>query len=488
MTILLNAQKLNLEMVKAISNGAKIEIEERALKKIEESRLFVEKLAKGKDPIYGINTGFGFLANKKIGIEKLEKLQENLVKSHASGYGAALTIPETRLAMVLRLNVLVQGYSGVRVLLCETLRDLINKEIYPIIPEYGSVGASGDLAPLAHLALALIGEGDVCYKGKIIPARKALSAAKIKPIQLAAKEGLCLINGTQIMLAVGGLALVEAKKLLDWSDKITALTFEGFKGSLDALDPLIHAIRGHTGQMESARNILSELEGSKQKSKRVQDPYSLRCAPQIHGASRDTVRYACNVIETELNSVTDNPLVFVSEQKILSGGNFHGQYLAMAFDIAAIAISELANVSERRLEQLLNPYLSGLPAFLAPDEGVNCGYMAAQYLSASLVNENKLLANPSCTDSIPGNVGIEDHVSMGMTSARKLKQIVHNTQVVLTIEMVAAAQAIDLRKIKHLGKGTKKTYKALRSKVPPLKNDRIISEDIQKAIQLITGG
>ena len=487
--VIIDGNSLTLEQARAIAEGAEVKLDATVKKKVDASRQFVKKIAKCATPIYGINTGFGYFANKRISDSKLQQLQLNLLKSHATGHGTPLSIRETRLAMALRLNVLIKGFTGVRFKLCEALHNLIKNEIYPVIPEYGSVGASGDLAPLAHLALPLTGHGLVHFHGKIIPAEEALKSAGLKALHLVEKEGLGLINGTQIMLSVGGLALAEAGKILTLADRIAALSFEGLRGSPDALDPLIHEARRQSGQIESARNILKELQGSylfdpKTKRLRIQDSYSLRCAPQIHGPSRDAIQYSCRIIEKELNAATDNPLVFCEEGKILSGGNFHGQALALAFDIAAMAIAEIGSVSERRLELLLNPHISGLPAFLTPNEGINSGYMALQYLSASLVNENKLLANPACTDSIPGNVGIEDHVSMGMTSARKLKRIITNTKAVLSIEMLASTQAIDLQSNMRLGKGTKKIYSAIRSMIPLLTEDRIIAEDVEKAIKI----
>ena len=487
--VLLDGNSLTLERAEKIASGATLVIPPSVKKRMELSQTFVKKLADSSEPIYGVNTGFGFFANKRIDKKQRVNLQLNLLKSHAAGYGEPLSIEETRLAMALRINVLVKGYTGTRYELCEGLLNLIKANIYPVIPEYGSVGASGDLAPLAHLALPLTGNGMVHYKGKIIPASEALDLAKLKPIRLIEKEGLGLINGTQIMLAVGGLALAHARKYLGIANKIAALSYEAMTASPDALHPLIHQIRGQPGQIEVAELVLKELEdsylfGDKTVYPRVQDPYSLRCVPQIHGPSLDAINYACHAIEIELNAVTDNPLVFAEQRYILSGGNFHGQVLALAFDFASMALSEIGNVSERRLELLLNPHLSGLPAFLSPNEGIYSGYMAIQYLSASLVNENKLLANPSCTDSIPGNVGIEDHVSMGMTSARKLKRIASNIRAILAAEMVAAAQAIDMRKVKPLGQGTRKTYQNIRSVVPKLTKDRIVSEDINKIVSI----
>lgn len=486
----LDGNSLTLENAVRIAKGAPVGISENAKNKLQISREFVEKQIKSDAVVYGVTTGFGFYAKEKISSKDLLQLQKNLLRSHAAGYGTPLSIPESRLALALRLNVLLKGYTGVRLILCEKLLSLIEKDVYPIIPEYGSVGASGDLAPLAHLALTLIGEGEVYYRGKIMPASKALKTANITPLTLHPKEGLSLINGTQIMLAVGGLALSEGLNLLKFSNVLTALSYEGMNASLDPLNAHLHEVRGQVGQIFIAKEILKALKGSylhdrKRKRHLLQDPYSLRCSPQIHGPSYDALQYAQTIIERELNAATDNPLVFVEEELIISGGNFHGQALAMAFDIASIALAELGSVSERRLELLLNPHLSGLPAFLSPDEGLCSGYMAAQYLSASLVNENKLLANPTCTDSIPGNVGIEDHVSMGMTSARKLKKIVSNLKVILAIELVAAAQAIDLRGCTPLGESTGKLFRDLRKKLPPLTKDRIIADDFQKAIKII---
>lgn len=487
--IIIDGSSLTLEQLLLVAQEAPLSMPQSVQERVLESAALVHKVAAAAKPTYGVNTGFGYFANTHISEKELDTLQLNLLKSHAAGYGTPLSLEETRLAMVLRLNVLAKGFTGVSFELCEALMRLITEEIYPVIPEMGSVGASGDLAPLAHLALPLVGLGDVHYKGKIIPAKDALKKAGLKPFKLGIKEGLGLINGTQIMLAVGGLALAKAHMFMNTVEKVTALTFEGFVGNVAALSPLIQQVRPHPGQISSAALILKELEGSylfsSKAHRRIQDPYSLRCSPQVHGASLDALNYAAGVVDIELNSVTDNPIVFTEANKILSGGNFHGQPLAFAFDIAAMAVSEVCNISERRLEQMLNPALSGLSAFLSPVEGLHSGYMAAQYLSASMVNQGKLLANPACTDSIPGNVGVEDHVSMGMTSARKLRQIVENAKVVLAVELLAAAQAIDLRQVAPLGRGTQKTYNALRKKVPFLDKDRIIAEDIRKAVEVI---
>lgn len=488
----LNGQPLTLEDVKKIASGSEILLGNSIKKGIVSSRNFVEEIAHHDKPYYGINTGFGYLANTKVKSSDLKKLQHNIITSHAAGWGKPLTIPETRLSMALRLNVLIKGYTGVRYELCEKLLEYINKGVYPIIPSHGSVGASGDLAPLAHLALPLIGEGHVVYQGKVIEAKKALKMAHIEPIELCEKEGLSLINGTQIMLSIGSLALIQALKLMEAVEVITALTYEGLVGNINALHPKLHAVRQQEGQKLSAEAILNHLKGSylfdtTTERSRVQDPYSMRCAPQVHGTSRDALSYVKMIIERELNAVTDNPLVFVEDELVVGGGNFHGQPLAMAYDFASIAVSELSNISERRLELLLNPNMNGLTPFLSPDPGVDSGYMAAQYLSASLVNENKLLANPACTDSIPGNVGVEDHVSMGMNSAKKFKTIVRNTITVLSVEMVVAAQAISLRNIKKLGKGTKALYAKIREDIEPWGTEsRTVSEDVEKSRNILT--
>lgn len=481
----ITGDNLTLDLLHSLANGSAISISRSVRKKIDQAQKLVAELAVSDKPTYGINTGFGFFARKKISHEELEVLQVNLLKSHASGYGKPLSVAETRAAMILRLNVLIKGHTGVRYAVCEALLNLIDADIYPIVPEYGSVGASGDLAPLSHLALPIIGLGRVLYKGKEMDAAAALKKAGLKPLQLEEKEGLGLINGTQVMLAVGGLALYQAKELLNQANRICALTYEGMCGRKDALDPRIHELRRQVGQKKAAADMLKELKGYSGPYRNVQDPYSMRCAPQVHGTSWDALDYAHQIIEREMNAATDNPLVFADDDTILSGGNFHGQPLAMAFDFAAIAVAELGNISERRLELLMNPHMSGLPAFLTPFEGTHSGYMAGQYLSASMVNENKILASPACVDSIPGNVGVEDHVSMGMTAARKLRQIVENCRVVLALELLAAAQALDIRKVKPQGSGTGELYKALRKKVKTLIKDRIIAEDVASAVEVL---
>lgn len=490
--LILSGTGLSLLDAVDIAQGRSISIDPKSLLTVRKSAEWIRKLSHSTKSLYGINTGFGLNANKKISAKDQRLLQKNLILSHASGYGDLLSIPETRLMIALRLNVLLQGYTGVREEVCIALLNLLEHEIYPCIPSFGSVGASGDLAPLAHLALPLIGEGQVQFQGKMIAADEALKACNLQPLTLEPKEGLGLINGTQGMLAVGGLALAEGIKLLELADMISALSLEGFHGHIEPLDARLHQLRHHPGQIKSSQNIREALKGSylfePLKRSFVQDPYSLRCTPQVHGASRDALEYVLNTLERELNAVTDNPLIFIKTKEVISGGNFHGQPLAIAFDTASMAIAELANISERRLELLLNPHFSGLSAFLAAHEGLESGYMALQYLSASLVNDNKILSHPACTDSIPGNAGIEDHVSMGMTSARKLREIVHHVRVCLATELLAACQAIDLRKVKKMGKKTSRLYQAARKKVPPLTKDRIISQDVAKIVKELLDG
>lgn len=490
----LDGNSLTMAQAEKIALGAPLRIAATAEEQVEKARHTVLKAIESAEPTYGVNTGFGMLASYTIAQEQLIALQKNLVLSHAAGWGEALSLAETRLAMALRLNVLLKGFTGVRFSLCKALEALLNAGILPVIPEYGSVGASGDLAPLAHLALPLLGEGLVHFHGTIIPAAQALQHAGISPITLAEKEGLSLVNGTQVMLAIGTLCLMKALRLTDLFDTIAALSCEALQGSLAPFDARVHAARAQPGQIASAAAMRRQLTGSylhtldRNKLKlRLQDPYSLRCAPQVHGASRDAFAYAQGAIETEFNAATDNPLVFVDDDTIISAGNFHGQPLALPFDCAAIAAAELGNISERRLELLLNPSFSALSPFLTPNPGLESGYMAIQYLAASLVNSNKLLTHPACSDSIPGNCGVEDHVSMGMTAANKLRKILTNLRAIAACELIAACQAVDLRNIspKNLGDGTKVLYNAVRAAVPPLTSDRIVSEDIAKAVNVI---
>lgn len=490
LVIKLDGNSLTFQEMQAIAEGKPIALKTGVAAKMQRSRSLVEKAVKSGKPVYGINTGFGYFARVAIPKNKQKELQHHILVSHAAGFGPPLSLAETRVAMALRLNSLAKGYTGVRYELAAFLLKLIQAEIYPLIPQYGSVGASGDLAPLAHLALPLIGKGKVFYKGKEMTASAALKKAGLKPLSLVEKEGLGLINGTQIMLACGGLSFVKAKKLLPLADCVAALSLEAMLGHPEALDKEIHHLRNQTGQIASSKEMRAVLQGSFLHKKgftplHLQDPYSLRCAPQVHGATRDAFDYMENTLRRELNAGTDNPLVFPETGEILSGGNFHGQPLALAFDMGAISLSEIGNIADRRLELLSNPHLSGLPAFLSPEEGLQSGYMALQYLSAALVSETKVLSHPASLDSVPGNGGIEDLVSMGMTSALKFRQVVDHVETILAIETLASAQAIDLRNVGPLGKGTGRLYRKLRKKVPFLGHDRIIAEDIRKAKEVL---
>ena len=463
--------------------------------KIDRIRLQIDQIAEGTTPHYGINTGFGALAETRIEPNDLEKLQHHLILSHAVGVGEPLTFEEARGLMLLRANTLAKGYSGCRSLLLDYLLTLLNAGCAPYVPARGSVGASGDLAPLAHVALLLLGEGPALLKGQTISAQEALTFAKLKPLKLKAKEGLSLINGTQAMAGLGCFWVHHAKRLCDLADKIGACSLEALLGSDTPFDERIQAVRPHTGQQQSAAHLKSllvdsALRESHRDCNRVQDAYSLRCMPQVHGATRDTVQFVKSIIEKEINSATDNPLVFEREDQagieILSGGNFHGQPLAFALDYLAIAVSELANISERRLEQMLNPALSsGLPPFLAPNAGLNSGLMIFQVTAAALINENKILCHPASTDSIPTSACREDHVSMGMTSANKAKIVIDNVYRVLSLELIAACQGIDLRKPLRPSSHVSNIVAQLREEVPFAPEDRAFGIDIEKAYRLL---
>ena len=488
-TWLVGGRKLSLQTVAAVGAGQPVAMAPEALARVARARDVVIHKATGAQPVYGVSTGFGALAEIKIPPDQISQLQRNLILSHAAGVGRPLPRIATRAMMLLRAQTLAAGHSGVRPEVIKHLLTMLNRGIHPCIPEKGSVGASGDLAPLAHLALAMIGEGEVTCDGRTMPAMEAFAAHGMEPIVLQAKEGLSLINGTQAMAALGSLAILQSQALCTWADTSGAMSLEALCGIPSAFDSRIQALRPHPGQVASAahlRTLLSDSELNFQTARpRVQDPYSLRCMPQVHGASRDALQFCTDVLEREINSVTDNPLVFPDEDEIVSGGNFHGQPLALALDFAAMAVAELANIAERRIEQLLNPSLSGLPAFLAMQGGIHSGYMIAQLTAASLVNENKVLCTPASVDSIPGNANREDHVSMGMTSARKLRVIVGNTTYVLAIELLCAAQAIDMRASHRLGRGVQQAYDRLREQVPTLDVDRILSRDIEAAAALL---
>lgn len=495
-TIFINGNDLTIEdVVRVARHGGKVAIDENAKKGIVKAREYIDKLLKEGEVIYGINTGFGKFSNVAISEEELEKLQKYLIYADAVGIGRPFDTEIVRAMMLLRANAISKGNSGVFVETIQILVDMLNKGVHPIVREKGSVGASGDLCPLAHMVLVMMGEGEAEYKGKVISGREAMKLAGIRPITLKAKEGLALINGTQAMMGVSVLAVHDAEVIMKSADIISALTMESLEGIIDAFDERIHLARPHHGQITVAKNLLEISEGSKlttrQGEKRIQDAYSIRCIPQVHGASRLAIEYVKSVIEIEINSVTDNPLIFPDGDNsgVYSGGNFHGQPIAIAMDTLGIAMAEFANVSERRIERLVNPALSnGLPAFLVKNGGLNCGFMVAQYAAAAVVSENKILAHPASVDSIPTSANQEDHVSMGTIAARKAREIINHAQYALGIELICGAQAADFRDSSLLGKGSKEAYKALREKVTFMENDRPIYPDMDEAARLISSG
>lgn len=464
-----------------------------ALEAVAASERLVAELVDQGRVVYGVSTGFGHLAAEQVSREHLSELQVNLLRSTAAGVGRPHAIEEVRAMMLLRAASLAHGFSGIRRETLELLLAMLNHDVVPVVPEKGSVGASGDLAPLAHLALVLIGEGEAWYQGQRLPGAEALARAGLKPVSLGPKEGLALINGTQAMTALGCFAAHDGLVLLQSADIVAALTSEALRGVVDAYDERIHRLRPHPGQQATAANMRRLLEGSRQVSRqgelRVQDAYTLRCVPQVHGASRDGLGYLWQVLEREINAVTDNPLVFAGSGEVLSGGNFHGQPVALALDFAAIALAELGDISERRTERLVNPALSGLPAFLTPHPGLHEGYMIAQYTAAALVSENKVLTHPASVDSIPTSANQEDHVSMGNHAARKLREVLWNVVRVLAVEAVCAVQAIDLQDAaERLAPGTRAAYDEIRRVVPYLDEDRVLTPDIEAAAALISEG
>ncbi len=497
MTVKIDGKSLTLQdVISVCRHHEEVEITEDAKAAINKSRAYVEKKLAEDAVIYGLTTGFGRFANVKISFEETAELQKNLIISHTCAMGNPYPKHYVRAAMLLRCNALSRGFSGIRLSTVQTMLDMLNADIIPIVPEKGSVGSSGDLAPLSCIALGLIGEGEVEYKGKIIPAAEAMKAEGIKPVALAAKEGLALNNGTQMMTAVGANVLYDAMQLLKTADIAAALTAEAMHAIRKAYDPKVHELRGQTGQLTEAENMRTLLEGSENAKwlheTKVQDPYSQRCMPQIHGASRDAIAYVLDKVEKEINAVTDNPIVFADSDEVISGGNFHGQPMALAFDFLKIAISELANVSERRTERMVNSQLSeGLPAFLVKNGGLNSGYMIAQYAAASMVSENKVYDHPACVDSIPTSANQEDHVSMGTTSARTSALVLDNAQKVLGIELSSAVQSIWLREeqgedgIKNLSPATRAAYEYIRTKADPIEEDIIMLGELAKFDEMV---
>ena len=485
---------MTLDQLVAIAReGAHVKLTEGSQKRLRSTRQMVENWVAGEKTIYGITTGFGALSDVVISKKDTRKLQENILKSHAAGVGDPLDEQCVRATMALRIKDLARGHSGIRLETVEHLAALLNWGVWPVIPEKGSVGASGDLAPLAHLALVLVGLGEAFYKGQRMSGRQVLSKCGLKPIQLEAGEGLALVNGTQVMTAIGGLAVFDALNLSKLTDIAAAMSLEVLMGSRTEFNRRLHEIRPHPGQADAAANMErlvqnSEIITSHKDCGRVQDAYTLRCSPQVHGATKDAIHYCRNVIETEMNSSTNNPLIFAEDQDFLLGGNFHGQPVALALDFLGMAVAELANISERRIERLVNPMLSGLPAFLVGDGGLNSGFMIAQYTAAGLVSENKVLCHPASVDSIPTSANKEDHVSMGTISARQCRDVIANTEGVIAIELLCGAQALDLLTNLKPGEGTLAAYRVIRKAIAHLESDRILARDIATMKELMRSG
>lgn len=484
----IDGEHLTVEMVEDVAEGSLATLSITARRRVQCSAETVEEIVKTARPVYGVSTGVGEFRTVSISAEQTTVLQRNILRSHAAGVGSPLPEPAVRAMMLLRANALACGYSGVRPLVIDTLLQMIAKKVHPIIPEQGSLGASGDLAPLAHLALVLMGEGEATYQGARLPGGLAMRNAGIDPVVLRAKEGLALINGTQFMSALGTLFLLQAERLAILADIAGALALEALRGTDQAFIEQLHRARPHRGQLESARHMRELLRGSarivRDTYERIQDAYSLRCIPQVHGAVRQALAHLRDVLSVEINSATDNPLIFPDDGLVVSGGNFHGEPLALALDYTTVAVAELASISERRIERLVNPHLSGLPAFLTSDGGLRSGYMLAQYTAAALVSENKVLSHPASVDSIPTSANQEDHVSMGAHAARKALDVLRNSQQVLGIELLTACQAIDFG-AGALGAGTAAAYQEVRALLPHLDEDRVLSRDFEIALDLV---
>jgi histidine ammonia-lyase len=488
--ILIGTDLTVADVVRVAREYTKVSIHPNAIEPINTSRAYVEKLVAENQVVYGLTTGFGKLAHVKIAPEDVRDLQRNLILSHAMGVGQPFSTEVTRAMLLLRAQSLAYGFSGIRLEVIQLILNCLNAGIHPIIPAQGSVGASGDLAPLAHMSLMLIGEGNVEFEGKVLLAAEALAKAGLKPAILEAKEGLALINGTQAMTSIGAITLHDALELATAADITGAMSLEALKGTLASFDARVTHVRPHPSAAKVAANLRliganSPIHASHENCEKIQDAYSLRCMPQVHGASRDALQHALLVVTREVNSVTDNPLIFADDQKVISAGNFHGQPVALAMDYAKIAIAELANISERRIEHMLDPALSGLPAFLARQGGLHSGLMISQYTAASLVSENKVLAHPSSVDSIPTSANQEDHVSMGTTSARQAAMILENARWVIAIELLNATQALEFHAPLEPGAGVKAASVCLRKVVPPLEKDRIMTADLNAARELI---
>jgi histidine ammonia-lyase len=491
--VFVDGENLALEQVLAVARrGVPVELHTSGRAKLLKSREVIENILAQEKVVYGVTTGFGRFSDVLISREDSDTLQKNIIMSHACGVGDPLPQEVVRAMMLLRANSLAKGYSGVRLEVVELLLEMLNRGIHPLVPAKGSVGASGDLIPLAHIALAMIGSGEVEYRGKVLSSESALQQAGLSPLKLTAKEGLALINGTQYMSALGSLALLDAIELFKAASIAAAMTFEGLEGIVSAFNPQVHEIRPHSGQKTCAAMMLKLLQGSdlltRQKQKRIQDAYTLRCIPQVHGATLDALRYIQGVLETEINSATDNPLIFPDSGEVISCGNFHGQPLALALDFLAMAVNELGNISERRIERLVNPALNnGLPAFLTENGGLNSGLMLLQYAAAALVSEGTVLAHPASVDSIPTSGNQEDHVSMGSIAAYKGRQVVENIAWVIAAELLAACRG--MRFISHrAGLGSGAAFHLLCEILPQDDGDRILYKDLQSVHELLQSG
>lgn len=475
------------DLLAVTRDHAVVHLSNEAKERIVQASKIIQDILKQKRRVYGVTTGFGYLQNTAISPQDAEKLQYNLVVSHAAGVGPEFPQEVVRGMMLLQANKFARGHSGIRLKVVSLLIDFLNENVIPYIPSQGSLGASGDLAPLAHLALVLIGKGHAYYKNTKMTGLEALEKAELSPVKLIAKEGIALLNGTQTMTSIAALAIIDAEYLVEIANLAASMSMEVHQANIDALNPLIHQARPHEGQIKVAQSILELLGGSQRTRQNVpyQDSYSLRCSPIVHGATLDTIKYVKNVVQIEMNSSTDNPLIFASD-KILSGGNFHGQPIALAMDFLGIALAELGSISERRIERLLNPTLSGLPAFLASNSGINSGFMIAQYTAASLVSENKQLAFPASIDSIPVSANQEDHVSMGTIAANQTRKIIQHLYHILAIELLCVSQAIDLSEIRNqISPPTRKAYETIRKVVPMMVTDRELAPDIIQCVKLI---
>jgi histidine ammonia-lyase len=491
----LTGRNLTLKDVYEIASSKEVHlmIDKPAWEGMKRSRQLILDIVKKGAPVYGINTGFGALASKQIAEEDLAQLQYNLIRSHCTGVGSPFGRTLTRAIMICRANCLVQGFSGVTPEIVNLLLNMINLDITPVVPEKGSVGASGDLAPLSHIALALIGEGDVVWNGKVVRSDFALSQVGLKPAVLGPKDGLALINGTAVMLALGAVAAHDAELLMKQADIISCLTLDAVRGTPTAFDERISKLKPQPGQLAVSKNLNAVIRGSEivnshPEDGKVQDPYSLRCIPQVHGACRQTLRHALEVFDVELNSVTDNPLVFPDTGDVVSGGNFHGEALALALDYLAMGVSEIGNIAERRVEKMMNPHFSDLPAFLTKNSGLNSGLMIAHVTMAALASENKILCHPASIDSIPTSTDKEDHVSMGVTAGRKLQEVVKNVQYCLAIELLCNTQGIEFLRPLKTSPALEKVISLVRKHVPPITEDRVFAKDIEWLTQLVQSG